>query len=113
MLIAPVNGAFYFELLGSLMSALGIFLIPLIHVIQVALNIYMWIVIISALISWVNPDPYNPVVRFLRSVTEPVYSAIRRRLPFPMTTIDFTPMIVILAIIFLQEVLGQIALRVE
>jgi YggT family protein len=103
----------YFDFLESLMSALGILLIPLIHVLQVALNIYMWIVIISALISWVNPDPYNPIIRFLRSVTEPVYSAIRKRLPFPMTTIDFTPMLVILAIIFVQEVLTQLAMRAQ
>lgn len=90
-----------------------IIIIPLITVVNVALNIYMWIVIISALITWVNPDPYNPIVRFLYSMTEPVFSAIRRRLPFQMTAIDFTPMIVILAIIFVQQVLTQIALQIR
>jgi YggT family protein len=95
------------------MSDLGIIVIPLIVVLQTALNIYMWIVIVSSLITWVNPDPYNPVVRFLRSVTEPVFAAIRNRLPFTMTTIDFTPMLVILAIIFVEGVLSQIAMRFQ
>jgi YggT family protein len=93
------------------MSDLGILAIPLILVLQTALNIYMWIVIVACLITWVNPDPYNPVVRFLRSVTEPVFGAIRSRLPFAMSGIDFSPMLVILAIVFLQEFLNQLAIR--
>ncbi len=95
------------------MPMLAIFLIPLINVVNAALSIYMWIVIISALITWVNPDPYNPIVRFLYSVTEPVFATVRRRLPFRMTTIDFTPMLVILVIIFIQGVLTQIALQLQ
>jgi YggT family protein len=61
---------------------------------------YLWIVVIRALLSWVNPDPWNPIVRFLYQATEPVLRPIRRRLP--MSGIDFSPMIVILAIYFLQ-----------
>ncbi|PYM62731.1 MAG: hypothetical protein DMD79_10340 [Candidatus Rokuibacteriota bacterium] len=61
---------------------------------------YLWIVVIRALLSWVNPDPWNPIVRFLYQVTEPVLRPIRRRLP--MSGIDFSPMVVILAIYFLQ-----------
>jgi len=64
---------------------------------------YMWIIIIRALISWVNPDPWNPIVRFLYAATEPVLRPIRRRLP--MTGIDLSPAIVILAIMFLQRFL--------
>ena len=67
---------------------------------------YMWIVIIRALISWVNPDPWNPVVRFLYHVTEPVLRPIRRRLP--TTGIDFSPVIVILAIMFLERFLVRV-----
>lgn len=67
---------------------------------------YMWIIIIRALISWVNPDPWNPIVRFLYRITEPVLRPIRRRLP--MTGIDFSPVIVILAIMFLQRFLVRI-----
>jgi YggT family protein len=65
----------------------------------------MWIVIISAVVSWVNPDPYNPIIRFLRAVTEPVYRPIRRIIGYRLGPIDISPMIVILAIIFVQKFL--------
>lgn len=68
-----------------------------------ALQLYMWVIIIRALISWVNPDPWNPIVRILYQVTEPVLRPIRRMLP--STGIDFSPVIVILAIYFLQAFL--------
>ncbi len=67
-----------------------------------ALTIYMWVIIASAVLSWVNPDPYNPIVRFLYRVTEPVLAPIRRRLPLGGLGIDFSPVIVILAIYFLK-----------
>jgi YggT family protein len=87
------------------MFILGNFLAALAGVLDIALTIYMYIVIIAALISWVNPDPYNPIVRFLHSVTEPVFSFIRRKLPMPAVGLDFSPIIVILAIIFLRQFL--------
>jgi len=71
------------------------------YILNTILTIYMWIIIISALLSWVSPDPYNPIVRFLYSVTEPVLRPIRRRLGISMG-IDFSPMIVILIIMFLK-----------
>ncbi len=80
---------------GNLISAIA-------SILKIVLNLYMWIVIISALISWVNPDPYNPIVRFLHSVTDPVLRPIRRRLGSSLG-IDLSPMIVILIIIFLQK----------
>jgi len=60
-----------------------------------------------AVISWVNPDPYNPIVRFLNSITEPVLYPIRRRIPIHFGGIDFSPVLVIMAIIFLQTFLVQ------
>ncbi len=54
------------------------------YILDTVLTIYMYIIIASAVLSWVNPDPYNPIVRFLYSVTEPVLGPIRRRLPFSM-----------------------------
>jgi YggT family protein len=87
------------------MFIIGNFISAMADVLYVVLNIYMWIVIIAALISWVNPDPYNPIVRFLYSVTEPVFSMVRRRLPFPPMGIDFSPLIVLLVILFLQSFL--------
>ena len=69
------------------------------------LTFYWWIVIIAVLLTWVNPDPYNPIVRFLRNVTEPVFYQIRRRLPFVVVSgIDLSPMVVILLIYVLQIV---------
>ncbi len=87
------------------MFIIGNFISAVADVLYVVLNIYMWIVIIAALISWVNPDPYNPIVRFLYSVTEPVFNMVRRRLPFPPMGIDFSPLIVLLVILFLQSFL--------
>lgn len=73
------------------------------EVIDTILFLYMWVVIISALISWVNPDPYNSVVRTLRSLTEPVFYRVRRWLPFLMQGgLDLTPLVIILAIYFLR-----------
>jgi YggT family protein len=87
------------------MFVLGRLLEALATVIYYVLNIYMWIIIARAVLSWVNPDPYNPIVRFLYSITDPVLLAIRRRLPLSFGGIDFSPILVILAIIFLQRFL--------
>jgi len=87
------------------MIILSNFLTAVAGVLQTVLSIYFWIVIASAVLSWVNPDPYNPIVRFLRSATEPVYYRIRRVLPINFGGIDFTPLIVLLAIQFLQAFL--------
>ncbi len=81
-------------MLGNLFIALG-------NVLDVLLNIYMWVVIIAALVSWVNPDPYNPIVRFLYGVTDPVLRPIRRRIGV-FGGIDFSPLIVILGIYFIR-----------
>ncbi len=66
------------------------------------LTIYMWIVIISTVLSLVNPDPYNPIVRTVKSLTEPVYSFIRRFIPTVYGNLDFAPFIVLVVIIFLR-----------
>ena len=81
------------------------FLVAIAKILNIALSLYMWIVIGRAIISWVNPDPYNPIVRFLNAVTEPVLYPIRRKIPINLGGIDFSPVLVILAIIFLQSFL--------
>ncbi|MFH0786097.1 MAG: YggT family protein [Pseudomonadota bacterium] len=80
-------------------------LIAIARILDLVLTAYTWIIIAQALISWVRPDPYNPIVRFLDRVTEPVLRPIRRRLPVSFGGFDFSPLIVLLAIIFLQEFL--------
>jgi len=77
------------------------------HIIDMALTIYMWIIILRAVISWVNPDPYNRIVIFLYRVTEPVLRPIRRWIPLGHLGIDISPIIVILIIYFLQIFLVQ------
>ena len=78
------------------------FLNAVAYIINTLLTIYMWIIIARAIISWVNPDPFNPIVSFLYQATEPLLFRIRRAIP-NMGGIDLSPMIVILVIIFLQR----------
>ncbi|MBX0312563.1 MAG: YggT family protein [Sulfurihydrogenibium sp.] len=84
------------------------FFVAMSQVLDIALEIYKWIVIASALISFVNPDPYNPIVKFLRNATEPVFRLIKRYIPTVIYNVDFAPFIVILIIIFLQRFLVPI-----
>jgi len=99
------------------MYVFGNFLTAAATVINIGLTLYMWIIVARAVISWVNPDPYNPIVRFLTSVTEPLLYQVRRRLPLSLGGIDFSPFIIILAIIFIQSFLVksllQFAIRLQ
>ena len=74
------------------------------EVLSWALYAYMWIIIARAILSWVNPDPYNPIVQFLYKATEPLLHKIRRILP-NMGGIDISPIVVLVAIMFLQKFL--------
>ncbi len=91
------------------------FMMAMAQLIDFLLSAYMWIIIGRAVISWVSADPYNPIVRFLYEVTEPLLSRIRKVLPVTMGGIDFSPMILIVAIMFLQSflvpTLKQMAMR--
>lgn len=81
----------------------------IISLLDLALNLYMWVIIVRALISWVNPDPYNPIVQFLNRMTEPVLGPIRRWLwnmvPAMRFGLDLSPLVVIMLIIFIQSML--------
>ncbi|MDD3814858.1 MAG: YggT family protein [Desulfocapsaceae bacterium] len=87
------------------MFVLNNFMMALAQLIDFLLSAYMWVVIGRAVISWVNADPYNPVVRFLYDITEPPLSRIRQWIPISMGGIDFSPMILIMVIMFLQSFL--------
>ena len=97
------------------MSGLSDLFILVANVINIGLTVYIWIIVIRALISWVSPDPYNLIVRFLYRVTEPVLRPVRRILPISGMGIDFSPLIVILIIyvlrIFLVKALIQLAFQ--
>jgi YggT family protein len=77
-------------------------LIAVATVLDYVLVFFMFITIARAVLSWVSPDPYNPIVRFIHNVTEPVLYQIRKRLPMMYGGIDFSPILVILIIIFLR-----------
>jgi len=95
------------------MFILGNFIAALAHIIDILLNIYLWIVIIRAVLSWVNPDPYNPLVRLLYQLTEPVMAPIRRRIPIRGGGMDFSPLIILLGIVFLQSFLVSSLLQLS
>ncbi|MBI3249068.1 MAG: YggT family protein [Deltaproteobacteria bacterium] len=89
------------------MFFIGNFLAAVASVLNMLLSAYMWIIIIRALVSWVNPDPYNPIVQFLRSATDPLLYRVRRWIPLNFGGIDFSPLIVIAGIVFLQSFVVQ------
>lgn len=84
------------------MFIIGNFIIAIASIIDFALGIYKWIIIIAAVVSWVNPDPYNPIVRLLYRATEPVLRPVRNLIGARLGPIDLSPLIVILVIIFIQ-----------
>ena len=88
------------------MFVMGNVLLGFATVLDYALTFYTWIIIARALISWVNPDPWNPIVQFLDRVTEPGLSPIRRRLGWRMG-VDLSPLVAIVAITFLQIAVVQ------
>ena len=98
-------------ILANTMSAVAMILGSL-------LSLYFWIVIIAAVLTWVRPDPYNPIVRTLRALTEPVFYRVRKWLPFTYTTgMDFSPVVVLLSIELFNRIvvasLAQYALAIQ
>ena len=95
------------------MFIIGNFIKAVAIILHYVLTFYMWIVIARAILSWVNPDPYNPIVRFIHNVTEPVLYRIREKIPVNFGGIDFSPIIVILGVIFLQNFVVNSLLRLS
>ncbi len=94
------------------------FLQAIAGILSTVLTIYVWIIIISVILTWVNPDPYNPIVRILRNLTEPVFERVRRWLPFTVIGgIDLSPIVVLLLVqfvkIFLVKSLYQVGMQVS
>lgn len=96
------------------MYIIGYFILAVARVLDIVLIAYMWIVIARAILSWVNPDPFNPIVRFIHNITEPVLYPIRTRIPVNFGGLDLSPILVFAAIIFLRtfvvNTLNQMAL---
>jgi YggT family protein len=95
------------------MFIIGYFLGALATVIHYVLTFYMFIILARAILSWVSPDPYNPIVRFIHNVTEPILYPIRTKFPVGFGGIDLSPMIVFLVIIFLKQFLVNTLIRIS
>ncbi len=93
------------------MYVTGYFLMAVANVLNFVLLAFMWIVIARAILSWVNPDPYNPIVRFIHNITEPVLYQIRTKIPINFGGIDLSPILVILAVYFLRDFVVKSLLR--
>ena len=105
--LVPVlkKNALYTYFLGGSMFVLGNILFAVARVLDTLLTLYFWVVIISALLTWVRPDPYNPVVRTLNALTEPVLYRIRKWLPFTyISGLDLSPIVVLVAIQLVQSI---------
>ncbi len=94
------------------MFVLGNIVTGISTVLEVVLNICMWVIIIRALLSWVNPDPHNFIVQFLQRVTEPVLRPLRKLVPPWKLGVDLSPLIAILIIMFLQVALVRTLARI-
>jgi YggT family protein len=89
------------------MSAL---LYALVHLIHTLITIYLWIIVIAALFSFVRPDPYNPLVRFIHQITEPAFQWVRRRMPFVLVGgMDLSPLVILLGLQFADTFLMRLA----
>ena len=85
---------------------MDVLLAAVIRILDLAFNIYIFIVVARALVSWVNPDPYNPIVRFLHSATDPVLYRLRRLLPFLQAgAFDFSPIVLLILLSVIQQML--------
>ena len=81
----------------------GNFLRAVAEVVDILLSVYIWLIVGRAILSWVNPDPYNPIVRFLYSATEPVLGFARRYIPPIGGALDLSPIVVLLLIVFIKR----------
>ena len=81
-----------------MMSSLGVAIFQLGGLLTGLINIYIWVVIIAALLSFVNPDPYNPIVQFLHKVTQPAYSLVRRFMRTDFNGMDLAPLVIVIGL---------------
>ncbi len=95
------------------MSALANIIVGIGGILHSLISVYIWVIIIAALLSWVRPDPYNPIVQFLTRITAPAYQLVRRMMPTTFNGIDFAPLVIIIGLqvidIILINLLNTIA----
>jgi len=84
------------------MNAANELIIGLLQIFNGLIWVYMWVIIIGALLSWVKPDPYNPIVQVLYRLTQPAYALVRRLMPTSFNGIDLAPLVIIIGLQVLQ-----------
>jgi YggT family protein len=94
------------------------FLVAVARVLDIGINVFIWLIVIRAIVSWISVDPFNPIVQFLNKSTDPLLFPIRKLLPFSLKwSIDITPIIAVLILIFAQSfvvnTLVDIAMRLK
>lgn len=99
------------SLQGGEMGAVGEIILVFRDMVNMLFTVYIYIIIARAILSWVNPDPYNPIVRFLHNATDPVLNRIRRVVPLQFSGIDFSPLILLFGIYLLQRVVMVLLTR--
>jgi len=92
------------------MFAFGNLIITIAELLNFLIGIYIWIIVVRTLLSWINPDPRNQIVRFIVTITEPALEPVRRMLPF-MGGLDLSPMVVIILLYFIRPFILQTLLE--
>ena len=87
--------------IGTLLNAVAM-------IVSMLINLYVWVIVIAALISWVRPDPYNPIVQVLNRLTQPLYARLRSIILTAINGIDFAPLILAVLLKFIDLSLVQI-----
>ncbi len=93
------------------MSAFGVSIVWLAKILNLALTVYFWVIFARALFSWIRPNPYNPIVRTVYRLVDPLTNRIRRMLPTRFGMIDIAPFLLMLIIVFLQEAVTRLLLH--
>jgi len=87
------------------MSAIANIIVGIGGILHSLINVYIWVIIIAALLSWVRPDPYNPIVQFLTRITAPAYALVRRMMPTTFNGIDLAPLVIIIGLQVIDVIL--------
>lgn len=84
------------------MVILSTFIVAIAQILDMVINIYIWVIIIASLITWVQPDPYNPIVQILNRLSEPAYRFVKSLIPTVIGGIDLAPIVIILGLQFIS-----------
>jgi len=87
-------------------------MIPIARIVDIILEIYLWIIVVRAILSWVRPNPFNPVVRFIYALVDPISFRIAKIIPTRIGMVDIAPLILIIMVMVLQKFLVEMLYRI-